>query len=322
MKPEFVVAVDGGASRTRCAILTRNGQQTGYAESGGSNYYGADSDLTEQAITEAVKAALNDAGEPAEHAVCVTAGMASVSPDGAGAAQLDPVFERLGFARRTVVGDLNIAHVGALDRQPGILVIAGTGSSCLGITADGRRLKIGGWGPTFGDEGSGYYIGRMALNAAAKAYHGYGPPTVLVEYICRALGISDFQDSLDLVYRRPFSASQMAGLAQAVQQAAAAEDVVANSILSCAAEDLATLAVSVLQRLFSDDPSPLISFAGSLLVSCDTMRTQFTEAIRRAVPSAQVIVPRYPPYIGAFLLACSDLGWTPGPDLPTRGKAE
>jgi len=316
MKPEFVVVVDGGASRTRCAILTREGQQTGYAESGGSNYYGADPQLTEKALRESVTVALQEAGVKAEDAACLVAGMASVSPEGEGAEHLHPVFERLGFERRTVIGDLNIAHVGALDRRPGVLVIAGTGSSCLGIAADGKTLKIGGWGPVYGDEGSGYQIGRTALNTAAKAYHGYGPPTMLVEYICRALGIVDFHDSLNLVYQRQFSASQMAALARPVQQAAATGDAVANSILSAAAEDLATMAVSVLRRLFPGEPSPFVSFAGSLLISCEAMRTQFIEAVRRAVPNAQVVEPRYPPYIGAFLLACSKLGWTPGSDLP------
>ncbi len=316
MKPEFVVVLDGGASRTRCAILARDGQQLGYDESGGSNYYGADLDLTEQALKDAVTAALKQAGLNAKDAVCVTAGIASVTPDGKGAAELDPVFERMGFASRAVVGDLNIAHVGALDRRPGVLVIAGTGSSSLGIAADGRMLRMGGWGPIYGDDGSGYQIGRAALNAAAKACDGYGPPTMLVEYICRALGISSFRDSPDLVYQRHFSVSEIAGLTRPVQQAATAGDAVANTILSAAAEDLATLAVSVLQRLFSGEPSPLVSFAGSLLASWDTMRTQFTQAIRRTVPTAQVIAPRYPPYIGAFLLACSTLGWTPGPNLP------
>ena len=88
-----------------------------------------------------------------------------------------------------------------------------------------------------------------------------------------------------------------------------AGDAVANSILTSASEDLATLAVSVLQRLLPDDPSPLVSFAGSLLVSCETVRRRFTEAIQLAVPNVQAVPPRYPPYVGAFLLACSTLGW-------------
>jgi len=322
MKPEFVVVVDGGASRTRCAILTRDGRQTGYAESGGSNYYGTDPELTEQALTQALTAALDEAGVVAGDAVCVTAGMASVSPDGKGAAELEPVFEHLGFAHPMIVGDLNIAHVGALDRQPGVLVIAGTGSSCLGIAADGRTLKIGGWGPAYGDEGSGYQIGRTGLNAAAKACDGYGPPTLLVEYICQALRISDFHDSSNFVYQREFTASQMAGLARTVQQAAAAGDAVANSILSVAAEDLATMAISVVQRLFSGEPSPSVSFAGSLLVNCDVMRTRFTDAVHRAVPNAKVMPPRYPPYIGGFLMACAKLGWMPGANLPKENTSE
>jgi glucosamine kinase len=161
MRPEFVVAVDGGASRTRCAILTHDGGQIGYSESGASNYYGSNFEQTSQALTAAVTAALNDAGVFAAEAACATAGMASVSPEGEGAAEADLVLERMGFARRQVVGDLIIAHAGALDRGPGVMVIAGTGSSCIGIAADGRRLKIGGWGPTYGDEGSGYHIGRI-----------------------------------------------------------------------------------------------------------------------------------------------------------------
>ncbi len=322
MKPEFVVAVDGGASRTRCAILTRDGRQIGYAESGGSNYYGADVELTSQAVTAAVTTALQDASVRAADAADITAGMASVSPDGKGAAELDPVFERLGFVHRTIVGDLVIAHVGALERRPGVMVIAGTGSSCLGIAAGGRQLKIGGWGPVYGDGGSGYSIGRTALNAAAKAYDGYGPPTRLVEFISQALEIPDFHDSLDCVYRRPFSARQMAGLAQAAERAAAAGDGVASSILDCAGDELAAMAVSVLQRLFPAERSPVVSFAGSLLVSCEPIRTRFTRAIRRKVTNARVIPPRYPPYIGAFLLACSTLGWEPGPDLPKPGKSK
>jgi N-acetylglucosamine kinase-like BadF-type ATPase len=322
MNPEFVVVVDGGASRTRCAILARDGTQLGYSESGGSNYYGANFDQTSQAVTIAVAAALADARVCAGDAAFLAAGMASVHPDGEGAAEVDPVFERLGFARRTVVGDLVIAHAGALGVEPGVLVIAGTGSSCLGIAADRRRVKIGGWGPIYGDEGSGYYIGRMALNAAAKAYDGYGSPTSLVDYISEAMEISDFHESLDCVYRRGFSTGQIAELTEAVVRAAAAGDTVANSILACAAEDLATLAVFVAQKLFSEDSPPLVSFAGSLLVSCEAIRTRFAEAVRRAVPNAQVIPPRYPPYIGAFLLACSALGWTPGPVLPKARKPE
>jgi N-acetylglucosamine kinase-like BadF-type ATPase len=315
MKPEFVVVVDGGASRTRCAVLTRDGRRIGYSESGASNFYGSNSEQTSLALTTAVDGALKSADVKATDAACVTAGMASVHPNGDGTAEVDPVLGRLGFARRMVLGDMIIAHAGALDRRAGVLVIAGTGSSCIGIAPDGRQLKIGGWGPVFGDEGSGYHIGRMALNAAGKAYDGVGPTTSLVEIISQALSAADFHQALKSIYKQQFSVMQMASLAKEVQRAAAAGDVVAGSILAVAADDLAALAISVLQRLFVDDTSPLVSFAGSLLVSCEPIRTRFADRILRAVPNAQVIPPRYPPYIGAFLLACAKLGWLPAPDV-------
>jgi glucosamine kinase len=310
MRSELVAVVDGGASRTRCAILDRDGRQISYSEAGGSNYHGFDFERTSQALTAAVTEALTDARTTASDIVCVTAGMASVGPGGEGAEEADLVLERLGFTRRKVVGDLLIAHAGALDGEPGVLVIAGTGSSCIGIAADGSQLKIGGWGPAYGDEGSGYQIGRSALNAAARAYDGYGPSTMLVEMISQALKITDFQQSLSCVYGGHLSTAQIAELARAAQQAADAGDAVATSLLINAAEDLAAMATSVVQRLFVQETSPKVSFAGSVLVSFETIQTHFAESIRRAVPHAQVLSPRHPPYFGAFLLACSELGWS------------
>jgi len=315
MAIEFVAVVDGGASRTRCAILTRGGKQLSYAEAGASNYYGADSERTSQSLTEAVRAALKDAGLKSSDAACVSAGMASVSPNGNGATEIDLILSYLGFKRRIVRGDLVVAHAGAFDRGPGVIVIAGTGSSCFGISSQGKRLKIGGWGPVYSDEGSGYHIGRMALNAAAKAYDGYGQATSLVDLISQHLKISDFCQSLDWVFRGQPTARQLASLAEVVQKAATEGDAVATAIMVQAGEDLAAMAIYTLQKLLVDDPQAKVSYAGGILSSCDIVRETFITAIRRAMPNAEVIPPRYPPYIGAFLLACAELGWTVGHSL-------
>ena len=65
-----------------------------------------------------------------------------------------------------------IAHVGALAGEPGILALAGTGSSILGIAADNGRVKVGGWGPIFGDEENAYGMAQNCLRAAARSFDG------------------------------------------------------------------------------------------------------------------------------------------------------
>ncbi|HXU87856.1 MAG TPA: BadF/BadG/BcrA/BcrD ATPase family protein [Methylomirabilota bacterium] len=73
-----------------------------------------------------------------------------------------------GLARRVrVIADVEAAWHATLGDGAGILVLAGTGSIVLGRTARGRWARAGGLGPLLGDEGSGFWIGRMWLRARA-----------------------------------------------------------------------------------------------------------------------------------------------------------
>jgi N-acetylglucosamine kinase-like BadF-type ATPase len=90
------------------------------------------------------------------------------------------LFRELGFERCLISGDMVIAHAGALEMKPGILILAGTGSAIYGSDASGRSVKVGGWGPAYGDEGSAHWIAVEGMKAAARAYDGCGPGTALL----------------------------------------------------------------------------------------------------------------------------------------------
>ena len=45
---------------------------------------------------------------------------------------------------------------------------AGTGSIAIGRNADGTMIRSGGWGPHFGDEGSGFWIGCGVMRGYAE----------------------------------------------------------------------------------------------------------------------------------------------------------
>lgn len=65
--------------------------------------------------------------------------------------------------------------------QVGVSLVAGTGSSCRAVNESGEWVSIGGIGPQFGDEGSGYWIGREAVGAVVRAAEGRAPTTALCE---------------------------------------------------------------------------------------------------------------------------------------------
>ncbi len=85
----------------------------------------------------------------------IAAGLAGVDYDGSGEPEMRELFVDLGYKNSLIEGDMVMAHSGALAGDPGVLALAGTGSSVLGIGQGGERVKVGGWGPVFGDEGSG-----------------------------------------------------------------------------------------------------------------------------------------------------------------------
>ena len=83
--------------------------------------------------------------------------------------------ERRALARRLrrfaptvlVISDVEAAYLAALGAEPGVLLLAGTGSIALGRDRSGRWARAGGLGPLLGDDGSAFSIGRAWLRADA-----------------------------------------------------------------------------------------------------------------------------------------------------------
>jgi len=144
-------------------------------------------------------------------------------------------------------GDIALACHGL---RYGVSLVAGTGASCTYRSEDGRWVACGGFGPQFGDEGSGYWVGRQAVTAAMKAATETGPPTTLNAALLRHFeiehigGIYRFCDRSGHV-----PAPQIASAFPVVCQAAREGDAVARTILKAAGGALGRLVVAVVTKL-------------------------------------------------------------------------
>lgn len=307
---EIILAIDGGGSRTRCLAIDKRGCVVGGSESGPSNHLLVAREIVIGTLRAATDEALARGRVQRTDALCVSAGLAGVDYDGTGALEMEEVFRELGFARPIVNGDMVIAHYGALGGHPGILALAGTGSSILGIGAQGERVKIGGWGPVYGDEGSAYWIARQSLVMAARNYDSRGPDTALLGAILQALGLKDFKETVSRIYVDGMEARDIARLSRVAYEVALAGDPVARRIFTLAGEEVAEGVAAAIRRLGSEEQVALVSYQGSILESCDLVRETFITSLQRLVPRVSVLPPRFDPVIGAYLLGCEAMGWT------------
>src|SRR6201991_2503847 len=150
-----ILAVDLGKTSCRAAAAGRRVEGAGapgLAAPGGVR-------AAEAAIL-AVAQRLGPANEIDER--IVGAAGALTAPDAARALG-DGLLTSLRVERVAVTSDAVIAHAGALNGEPGVVLIAGTGVAALAIGADGALRTADGWGPWLGDEGGGAWIGAGGL---------------------------------------------------------------------------------------------------------------------------------------------------------------
>jgi N-acetylglucosamine kinase-like BadF-type ATPase len=147
--------------------------------------------------------------------------------------------------RTSVLSDLELALFAGLGAKPGAMLIAGTGSIAAMRLDDGTIRRVGGWGPRVDDAGGGFWMGRAALLAVARAMDGRGEATLLSIPVAAHLRV-DHADSTALANAlRTASVDRIARLAPAVLAYAEEGDAVARSIRAEAARELASLVLAL-----------------------------------------------------------------------------
>ncbi len=203
----------------------------------------------------------------------------------------------------TLLGDVEIALDSAFPGQPGVLVLAGTGSNVAGRTAQGEIFTTGGWGPNLADQGSGHRIGLAALRAAFLALDEQRP-TILLDAIREHWQLDSLNHLIEFANAIP--APDFSQLVPLVLKAAQQNDQLAAEVLRSEGEQLGYLTRLLLRRLgqFSPEPPP-IAFAGSIMQHLPLVRSALVADVQREFPSIQTLEGVVDPILGALWRARS-----------------
>lgn len=282
----LVAAVDGGGSKTVAVLVDWHGRERGRATAGSSNLtiVGAEQAAAQvlHAATEATR--LAGADLPLRS---VWIGLSGIDRPG-GREHLLRLLEPLARNIR-LTNDAELIY-GALDSKVGVVLIAGTGSIALGRDGAGATARAGGWGHLIGDEGSGYDLGRRALQAAAHAADGRGPETMLLDTLLRHWQVEQPMAMIERVYRTG-EKSDIAVLSALVLGAARKGDKIARRIVAEAGGELARAAIAVGDQLSFPDGRIPLALAGGLLTHEPDYRATVVRRIRsrRLVGDVRVV---------------------------------
>lgn len=311
-KAVYMLGVDGGGSRSEAVLECLQTQSKVVLMGGPLNSI---TDGEQQAsrnllqLFEAVSLFLEESGSELAAASIATACNTGRDRQSHWSVEL----ARSYFPNSGVIGmeDTEAALEGALEGEPGIMIIAGTGSASLALTPQGAVQECGGWGPWFGDEGSGYWIGCEALRAVAKAIDRRGGSTELCGYLQTAMQ-QNIPLNRDVIVRKVYGEwgrREIASLSRHVAAAAHDGDAVSLHILEQAAQMLAEQAGTLHALVEWNDKVPILAGVGGIFTMGDLIMIPFREHLDRMIPPERYRLqkPRLTPAEGAINKARREL---------------
>lgn len=301
----ILVGVDAGASHTEAVLaddaLHPLGRFTG---PGGAVRPGGVEDAA-RTIADTIQGVLASAVHGCD-ADAVVVGAAGAGRDDERNELEAALADTLGHGTRlAVTTDAAIALEDAFGDSAGIVLNAGSGSIAYGRDPEGETRRVGGLGWQFGDDGSGYALGRAALMAIGRALDGRAPPTSLTDRLCEAVGAHDLNGVIQ--WAQGAGPSDVAALSPAVTAAAAAGDAVATMLIGQCARDL-TQHIAALLPYFEGTQTVQVALMGGLLTPGAAVRASLERIVERELPSVHIKQIAVDPPRGALRLAARLIG--------------
>ncbi|OGU59877.1 MAG: hypothetical protein A2V66_05080 [Ignavibacteria bacterium RBG_13_36_8] len=299
----YLIGIDGGASKTNCVITDLNLNIVHKCTGGPSNFLVGGIDESVNIIlnlidtcAEKLMIDYNDVG-------AIVLGIAGAGREESAEYFKERILRQAGKLRNSlkslcVVSDARIALEGAFSGNAGCVFIAGTGSILLCKDSSGEIHRVGGYGRVIGDEGSGYSIGRKGLNAMAKSYDGRCLKTMLEKIFEEKFDVKNTDSLIEAVYSKNMD---IASIVPLVINCAEKNDEVCLNILEEECEEIILHIRAALAK--TKEPALKLCLVGGLVENENFYSVLLREKISKALPEVEIQAPQYPPEIGAVLIA-------------------
>lgn len=309
---EFILGIDGGATKTISQITNLSGGVIAETKSGSSNYKSIGLEEATINIIYGITKAINKfdiSGNIIFKSSCL--GLAGLDDEEdlriyETIIRNKKIFNYFNPEKIIICNDSKIAFAAGSDSKYGIVIICGTGSTCYGINEEGKEARSNTGDYILSDEGSAYSIGLKGLRAVTRSFDGRGKETILAKEILKYL---ELKNDLDLEYwvnNKTSSKKRIASISKLVCRASASGDKICMKILEEEAREAAISVMSVMHRLDLDERYFDLVLAGSVFY-CNYFKKMFTNIIREKNKEIVFKTLHKKPVDGAIRLAMNIL---------------
>lgn len=233
---DYIFCIDGGGSKTTLQVVSpklevldieQEGKSSSALLAGPTNINLVGFDETKKTLQQVLKdlkigpekLAFQDIRERSA-IVCGLAGLVSN-------ADKDPlirdIFTSQGFSSSHIALFPDIDLGKQMVGNEGAFLISGTGSICFSRTPKVEK-RIGGYGYALGDEGSGFNIGKLALQAAFEEEFEKEEPFILTKKLLELFKVNKISEVIKPFYNGTLKPADVAKIAPLVFEAAFDDD--------------------------------------------------------------------------------------------------
>ena len=263
----FYLGIDGGGTKTAFEIIDDKGNILSSFTTATCSYIQIGKENFGKVISEGVAGVCEKANIDISEVNYSCIGIPSFGEISSDTSDLVSIaMNALQSSNVKCVNDVEIAWAGSLACEPGINLLAGTGSMGFGVDDKNNTVRTGGWGHLFGDEGSAYWLGKKLIELFTKQADGRIEKGMTYNIVCEEFDIKSDFDFISVVYNKlKFKRDEIAKLQLLLYKAAEQGDRYAIGLYKQAAYELSLMVFAIINQLnFDAGKSLLVSYSGGV----------------------------------------------------------
>ncbi|MFP4186578.1 MAG: BadF/BadG/BcrA/BcrD ATPase family protein [Acholeplasmataceae bacterium] len=299
---DYIIAIDGGGTKTLSMLYDTSGKALGGVETGYSNF-SIDVEVAKKNLEEAI-----------DRTIRRFAAKKPVRAIQAGIAGLSTLIDRKGYEEELsarfkapvlLTTDALIAlYAVKKDSQRNVIMVLGGTGSVVMANEDQDVHMIGGYGHLLGDEGSGYHLSIAALKRTITTIDAGSKPSDLERRIMETIGAKSVEDIKSHVYNT--DKSELARLARTIAKIAKEGDRNAIDLLEAEGRHLGKQTLLAHAKL-KNKANPIVALRGKFLLEAPFVKEALIAYVDRHLPAYELDTDNEDPVIGAYYLCIENM---------------